>query len=249
MPDRDIEYLTLHTFQRAISDCTGIATGYISMKMPDDEFVSFINGVNNDGESDVQHKFPRIGVRYFGKVKYSSNTVGDIYLRDMGDGTAISYEPEGEMSFPVSIYLFTNSRREQSIIGNKLFKELSKQDFYAFIEDEIPDEYFGVKFLGFNDLPNLEPYIKCYDVMLGARTLEEVSGYMTNSFFVNTVTQFNSTILTLSSGNVLDQFSYFEPNPPDEINEDVIYFQDWPEPMVVPLNGDEGSDLDLMEEF
>jgi hypothetical protein len=110
MPERDIEYLTLHTFQKAISDATGIATGYISMKMPDDEFVSLINGVNNNSDSDAQYKFPRIGVRYFGKVKYSSNTVGDIYLKDMGNGTAISYEPEGEISFPVSVYLSRVSR-------------------------------------------------------------------------------------------------------------------------------------------
>lgn len=249
MPDRDVEYLTLNTFQKVISDCTGIATGYISMKMPDDEFVSFVNGVNADEDSDEQYKFPRIGVRYFGKVKYNSNTNDVGYLRDMGDGTAISYEAEGEINLPVSIYLFTNSRREQSVIGNKLFKELVKQDFYYFIGDEIPDEYFGVKFLGFHDLPNLEPYIKCYDVMLGARTLEEVSGYVVNSFFVGLVTQFNSTILTSSSGNVLDEFSYFEPNPPDEINEETIYFQDWNTTMIVPLNDDEGSDLDLMEEF
>jgi len=250
MPDRDIEYLTLSTFQKVLSDVTGIASGYISMKMPDDEFLTFINGVNNKPEANAQYKFPRIGVRYFGRVKYNSNTTGDEILRDMGDGTAILYEPMGEINFPVTIYLFTNSRREQTIIGNKLFRELSAQNFYEFIGDEIEGEYFGVKFLGFNDHPNLQPYIKCYDLMLGARTLDEVSGYVTNSFFVQTTTQFGTTVLTpSSSGNVTDNFSYFEPNPPDEIDDDTIYFQDWNTTMIVPLNDDEGSELDLMEEF
>jgi hypothetical protein len=86
--------------------------------------------------------------------------------------------------------------------------------------------------------------------MLGARTLEEVSGYVVNSFFVQTVTQFNSTILTpSSSGNVTNNFSYFEPNPPDVIDNDTIYFQDWNTTMIVPLGDDEGSELNLMEEF
>jgi len=223
MAYRDTEFLVLSTLCSMLVDITGIASGSVFAKMPDYEFVNKIN--TTQPASTNRNTFPAIGMRYWDKTRVSSNRYGESYLIDNGDGTAISYEPMAEISMPLSIYLFTDSRYDQMSIGNKIIYELSQSKFYPLTGDiNTFDEYAQVEFIGYTDVQENKPYVKCFDIKVSARTLLEVSGYVTDSFYVGLQSSANSIDVNV---NQIDDFSYFLPEPPATIDPDVIYFQDW----------------------
>lgn len=245
MANRDIEMLVLTTIHSVLVDITGIASGMVLAKMPDYEFINKINGSEIGTPAINPAQFPSIGMRYYDKVRYSTNTYGESHLIPVGDGTtAIDYQPLGEMSFPISIYLFTNTRLEQMQIGAKLMNEFSQGRFYALVDDELEDEYVGVEFVGFNDLMVHRPYVKCFDIKCSARTFNEVSGYVVDYFDVGV--QASNNTLTVNEFEVED-FSYFMPLPPDVIDPDTIYFQDW-NIVTIDLTDQFGSEYERVED-
>lgn len=231
MPNRDIEMLVLTTIHNALVEIAGIASGMILAKMPDYEFINKVNGSIEGTPGVNPAQFPSIGMRYYDKVRYSTNTYGENHLVPVGDGTtAIDYQPLGEFCFPISIYLFTNSRLEQMQIGAKIMNEFSQGKFYPLVDDELDDEYVQVEFIGFNDLMTHRPYVKCFDIKCNARTFNEVSGYVVDYIDVGLQASHNSLVVNEFE---VEDFSYFMPLPPDEIDEDAIYFQDW---NIVPVD-------------
>lgn len=220
---RDLEFLVLQTIHNKLVEITGIPSGLVLAKMPDFEFVNKINGSKSAATND--NRFPSIGMKYFDKVRYKANTYGDSYNTDSGDGTGASYTPLGEMSFPISIYLFTETRADQMTIGNIIRREFSKQSFYQLEDDVLTNEYVQVQFIGFNDVQEHRPFVKCFDIICNARDLEETSGYLTNTIQVNLQAQVNSVTVNVDNQNTL---VYFPDPPPAELDPDVeTYFQDW----------------------
>lgn len=226
MSERNLENLVFHTLVDALAEVTGISSGSIFAKMPDFEFVSKFDG--NNQPSTNPDKFPCIGMRYWDKVKVSSNSYGDSKLIDNGDGTGIDYQPLNEIEFPISIYLFTDSRKDQNTIGNKIYREFAQNPFYDLFGDEFPtgeEEQVSVQLIGFSDTFEHRPYVKVYDILCNARDFLEVSGYLVDyGITVNLQSQVNS--ITVNT-NAEDTFNYYAELPPDEIDEDTIYFQDW----------------------
>lgn len=223
---RNIEDLILETLVIKLNEITAIPTGRILAKMPDYEFINKIDGSAQPSTNET--KFPSIGMMYYDKVRYSTNTYGTTHLVDNDDGTGIEYQPMGEMKFPISIYLFTNSRAEQMNLGNKIMMELSTLPFYSLEGDELDDEYVQIEFNGFMDLPNHRPYIKVFDVNCHARVFSEVSGYLINGIVVNMSADSNRDVDSVVVDLNQEVLSYGLETPPSEIDPDVdTYFQDW----------------------
>ncbi len=222
MPDRDIEEMVLRTIKHKLVEITNIPASLINPRMPDFEFINKVNGTLQPQTNKDQ--FPSIGMKYYDKVRYSANTHGDSILVNNNNGTAIDYQPQGEMMLPISIYLFTDTSKEQRTICNKIIQEFGNSPFYDLYDDEIDGEYVGVEFIGFNDLVAHRPFIRCIDINCRTRTLNEVSGYVVDGFGLTLQSSVNSLAVNV---NEEDAFSYFEPQPPDEIDENTIYFQDW----------------------
>lgn len=240
---RNIEDLVLDTLLFKLVEITGIPSGRIFVKMPDYEFINSLDGNISPATNPV--RFPAIGMRYFDKVRYEANTYGDEIIVDNDNGTGILYEPQGEIHLPISIYLFTETRKEQNTIGAAIFNEFSTQSFYELYGDSVTGEYVQLEFSGFSDLPNHRPYIKCFDVVCRARTLNEVSGYLVD--YVDVTLSATAGSIEADVNNE-EQYSYFRPLPPNPFDYDIdTYFQDW-NIVRIDMTDDFGGILERTEE-
>lgn len=241
---RNVEDLILETLVIKLYQTTGIPTGRILAKMPDYEFVNKLDGTNQTTTNEP--KFPSIGMRYYDKVRYGSNTYGSAHLIDNNDGTGIEYQPMGEMSFPLSIYLFTNSRAEQMNLGNKILMEFAQNPFYSLEGDELDNEYVQVNFSGFTDLPSHRPYIKVFDILCSSRVFTEVSGYLVDNYIVSMSADSGRDVDSIETDLNGELFSYGPTIPPDELDPDVdTYFQDW---NIVYIDLDDDGDYERIVE-
>jgi hypothetical protein len=184
---RDIEHIILQTLCIKISEATDIPTGRIFAKMPDIQFVNKYDGTQTPSVND--EKFPCIGMKYDGEIKYEVNVYGE-EPEIMTDGiTKRIFQPLGEIHLPLCIYLFTNSRKEQRIIGNQIAYLLASNLMIGTLYDEIPGEYFSVVYEGAKDLSELRPFVRKFGVKLNARVLQETSGYIVDEITTNIKTK------------------------------------------------------------
>lgn len=191
---RDIEHIILQTLCIKISEATGMPTGRIFAKMPDIQFVNKYDGTKTPSTNDT--KFPCVGMKYDGEIKYEVNLYGE-EPEIMTDGvTKKMYQPLGEIHLPLCIVLFTNSRKEQRVIGNQIAYLLASNLMIGTLYDEIPEEYFSVVYKGARDLSELRPFVRKFEVDLNARVLQETSGYI--------VAEINTSIETTQNGNTAE---------------------------------------------
>jgi hypothetical protein len=199
---RNLEDLMLSTICIKLSEITGIPSGRVLAKMPDYEYVNKYDGTNQP-QTNPQ-KFPSIGMQYFGQVKYCINKYGESPLVLQNAFISKIYQPMGEIKVPLAIYLFTNSRREQMEIGQKIMYELASNLHYNIIGDEIPNQYFSVEYTGYKDLPKHRPYEKVFHVELCGQIFKEVSGYLVESFTINLSATQGSQYVTVEPEKISD---------------------------------------------
>lgn len=180
---RDLEDLILGTMCIKLSEITGIPTGKVLAKMPDFEFVNKYDGSMQPAANDA--KFPSIGMTYFNDVKYKVNLYGDKPIAVKNLNEIKIYEPLGEIHIPLSIYLFTNSRKEQRELGNKIMFELAKNAHYYTIGDPLPNQYFAVEYNGHKDVSEHRPYAKIFNVTLCGQVFNETTGYVVDAIMTN----------------------------------------------------------------
>lgn len=191
---RDLEHLILNTISIQISSVTGIPTGRIYAKIPDFEYVNKYDGTNTPQYN--QEKFPAIGMKYSGKVIHKPNMYGEQPIVIKTPEVYKIYNPIGELHIPLSIYLYTNSRKEQRTIGNELAFHLDESDAFDIINDEIPDQYFSVEYHGFEDASEHRPYLRVLYTTLLGQVYREVTGYV--------VEEINTSIGTFFRGQIVN---------------------------------------------
>lgn len=193
---RDLEHLILHTICMRISQVSGIPSGKIMAKIPDIQFVNIDDGVNN--QQNNAQKFPCVGMKYSGEVKYKINKYGEKHRVIVTPNVTRIYKPLGEIWIPLTIYLFTNSRKEQRELGNKIGYFLATDTLHSILGDELPGEYFSIIYECYRDLNELRPYVRAYDLKVNGRILEEVSGYIVEEVNTNLITTINGNAATAS---------------------------------------------------
>jgi len=187
---RDIEHIILNTLCIKISEVSGIPTGRVFAKMPDIQFVNKYDGTSTPSENE--QKFPCIGMKYDGQIEYKVNLYGE-QPEVMTDGINKKiYQPLGEIHLPLCIYLYTNSRKEQRLIGNDIAFFLASNLMVGTLHDEIPGEYFSMVYNGARDLSELRPFVRKFEVNLNARMLKEISAHI--------VEEINTSITTKQNG-------------------------------------------------
>jgi hypothetical protein len=180
---RDLEDLMLGTMCIKISQITGIPTGRVLAKMPDFSLVNKYDGSNQPSVND--QKFPSVGMRYFNDVKYKINVYGDKPIAVKSLNEIKIYEPLGEIHVPLSIYLFTNTRKEQRLIGNQIMFELARNSHYYTIDDPLPNQYFSVEYNGHHDTDQHRPYVKVFNVVLCGQVFSESTGFVVDAIETN----------------------------------------------------------------
>lgn len=188
---RDLEHIVLYTICMKISEVTGISTGKIMAKMPDIQFVNIPDGST---AAPADTKFPCVGMKYSGDIKYKINKYGDKHKVFVTPESIKIYEPLGEIWIPLTIYLFTNSRKEQRELGNKIGFYLATTPMQTTIGDELPNEYFSIIYECYRDLNELRPFARAYDLKINGRILQEVSGYIVEEISTNIVTKIKGNI-------------------------------------------------------
>jgi hypothetical protein len=212
---RDLEHLILYTLCMNISEVSGIPTGRIMAKMPDIQFVNKYDGSNNP-EQNAQ-KFPCVGMKYCGDVKYDVNLYGSGHRVLISPNQVRIYKPLGEIWAPLTIYLFTNSRKEQREIGTKIAFYLASNTLVGLRGDDIPGEYMSIVYESFRDLNELRPYARAFDIKVNARMLQQIPGYLVNQINTNMVTTINGDSATASEPETLTNTITGE----SYVNEDV----------------------------
>lgn len=185
---RDIESIVLTTLALKISEISGIPSGRIFVKMPDYEYVNHDDGTimpNFKGE-----KYPAIGMAYFGKGKYKINKYGDYPLVVKTPTLTQIYTPMGELCLGISLYLYTNSRKEQRMLGNEISMFLSEALYLFTSGDIIPDQYFSIDYIGFEDLPQHRPYVRVMNVDILAQVYSEATGYVVDEINTSIITNY-----------------------------------------------------------
>lgn len=198
---RDLEHLILYTLCMNISEVSGIPTGRIMAKMPDIQFVNKYDGTNNP-EQNAQ-KFPCVGMKYAGEVKYKINKYGEKHKVLVTPTQVKIYEPLGELWLPLTIYLYTNSRKEQREIGNSIGFYLATNNMIALRGDEMPGEYISIIYESYRDFCELRPYVRAYDIKVNGRMLQEISGYLIDEINTSLTTITNGATSTASEPEVL----------------------------------------------
>lgn len=192
---RDLEHLILYTVCMRIAEVTGIPTGRIMAKIPDIQFVNKVDGTNNPQINET--KFPCVGMKYSGDIKYNINKYGNKHKVVISPSITRIYEPLGEILMPLTIYLFTNSRKEQRELGNKIGIYFATNTLIGLLGDEVPGEYISINYECHRDLNELRPFVRAYDLKINGRILEEVSGYI--------IEEINTNIVTSVGGNVFSE--------------------------------------------
>jgi hypothetical protein len=180
---RNLEDLILSTICIKLSEITEIPTGRVLAKMPDFEYVNKYDGTNQPQVN--QQKFPSIGMQYFGKVRYEVNRYGEEPLVVQNASISKIYKPMGELHIPLEIHLFTNSRKEQTEIGNLIAYELSSKKYYYTINDEIDNQYFNIEYCGFTDLQKIKPFERIIHVKMCGQVYSEITGYAIETIIAN----------------------------------------------------------------
>lgn len=180
---RDIEHIILYTICMKISEVTGIPTGRVLAKIPDIQFINKVDG-NKDPQNHAT-KFPCVGMKYSGDVKYKINKYGDKHKILITPTVTRIYEPLGEIWIPLTIYLFTNSRKEQRELGSAIGFYLASTPMQYTMADQLPGEYFSIIYECYRDLNELRPYVRAYDLKINSRMLQEVSGYIVEEINTN----------------------------------------------------------------
>jgi hypothetical protein len=183
---RDLEHLILYTLCMNISEVSGIPTGRIMAKMPDIQFVNKYDGSNNP-EQNAQ-KFPCVGMKYSGEVKYKINKYGEKHKILVSPTQVRIYEPLGELWLPLTIYLYTNSRKEQRELGNSIGFYLATNAMVTLMGDEVPGEYMSIIYESYRDFCELRPYVRAYDLKINARMLKQIDGYLIDEITTNLTT-------------------------------------------------------------
>jgi len=187
---RDIESIVLTTLALKISEISGIPTGRIFAKMPDYEYVNHDDGSimpNFKGE-----KYPAIGMSYFGQGKYKINKYGDYPIVVKTPTSSQIYTPMGEICLGISLFLYTNSRREQRLIGNEVSMFLSEALYLNTSGDIIPGQYFSIDYIGFEDLPQHRPYVRVMNIDILAQIFSEATGHVVQEINTSISTDFGS---------------------------------------------------------
>lgn len=191
---RDIEHIILNTLAIKISEISGIPTGRIFAKAPDFEYVN-----HPDGSSMPQNnpeKYPSIGMMYFGQGKYKVNKYGSEPIVVKTPTVSLIFQPMGELHLPLSIYLYTNSRKEQRMIGNEISMFLSDALYLQTSGDIISEQFFSIEYLGFQDLSEHRPYCRVMNMNVMAQVYTESTGYVVEEI---------NTAITSIQGSILFQ--------------------------------------------
>lgn len=197
---RDLEDLILGTMCIKLSEITGIPTGRVLAKMPDFEYVNKYDGTNQPQTNE--QKFPSIGMQYYGNVKYKVNKYGEEPMVVKDAFFTKIYQPMGEIHIPLAIHLFTNSRKEQRLVGNNIMYELSAQLHYDIIDDEIPNQYFSIEYNGHKDVREHRPFEKVFYVELCGQVFREVSGYIVEAVITNINTSLGRNYIQIPADQI-----------------------------------------------
>jgi len=177
-----------------ISEVTGIPSGRIMAKMPDIQFVNKYDGTQTPSINETT--FPCVGMKYRGDVKYKINKYGSKHKVIITPTVTRIYQPLGEIWIPLTIYLFTNSRKEQRELGNKIGFYLATNTLIGLLGDELPGEYISIEYECFRDLNELRPYVRAYDLKINGRILEQVSGHIIEEINTNIVTSIGANLVS-----------------------------------------------------
>lgn len=190
---RDIEHIVLNTLAIKISEVSGIPTGRILAKAPDFEYVNHPDGTAMP-ETNPE-KYPSIGMMYFGQGKYKVNKYGSGPIAVKTPTVSLIYEPMGEIHLPLAIYLYTNSRKEQRLIGNEISMFLADALYLETLGDPVSGQFFSIDYLGFEDLFEHRPYVRVMNMNILAQVYTESTGYV--------VEEINTSMVTIQ-GSVLN---------------------------------------------